>query len=61
MKLEKLSNSMRLTSFCGLGQTAPNILSQSLNKFKDEWLAHIKERKCPSNICEFEPIEEGRL
>jgi len=52
---------MRLTSFCGLGQTAPNILSQSLNKFKDEWLAHIKERKCPSNICEFEPIEEGRL
>lgn len=58
IKLEKLSNAMKLTSFCGLGQTAPNILLQSLTKFKEEWLAHINERKCPSNVCQFEPIKE---
>ncbi len=58
VKLEKLSNAMKLTSFCGLGQTTPNILLQSLTKFKEEWLAHIDERKCPSNICQFEPIKE---
>jgi len=60
-KLELLANSMKLTSFCGLGQTAPNILSQSLSKFKDEWLSHIKERICPSNICEFEPYESEEV
>jgi len=57
-KLELISNSMKLTSFCGLGQTAPNIISQSLTKFRDEWMSHIKERKCPANVCKFEPLEE---
>ncbi len=57
-KLELISNSMKLTSFCGLGQTAPNILYQSLTKFRDEWMSHIKERKCPANVCKFEPLEE---
>ena len=57
-KLELISNSMKLTSFCGLGQTAPIILYQSLTKFRDEWMSHIKERKCPANVCKFEPLEE---
>ena len=56
--LEKLSTSMRLTSFCPLGQTAPNIIQQSLRKFRDEWLEHINERKCSSNVCKFEEITE---
>jgi NADH:ubiquinone oxidoreductase subunit F (NADH-binding) len=57
-RLEKLSTSMRLTSFCPLGQTAPNIIQQSLRKFRDEWLEHINERKCSSNVCKFEEITE---
>ncbi|BAL81320.1 NADH-quinone oxidoreductase subunit NuoF [Caldisericum exile] len=57
-RLEKLSTSMKLTSFCGLGQTAPNIIAQSLVKYRDEWLEHIKERKCKANVCEFEEITE---
>ncbi|MGB9855171.1 MAG: NADH-quinone oxidoreductase subunit NuoF [Caldisericum exile] len=57
-RLEKLSTTMKLTSFCGLGQTAPNIISQSLVKYRTEWLEHIKQRKCNANICEFEEITE---
>jgi len=57
-KLEKLSTSMRLTSFCPLGQTAPNILTQSLKKYRDEWLGHVNERKCSANVCKFEEITE---
>ena len=57
-RLDKLSTSMKLTSFCGLGQTAPNIIQQSLRKFREEWLEHINERKCSANVCEFEEIME---
>ncbi|MFU2158510.1 NADH-quinone oxidoreductase subunit NuoF [Caldisericum sp. AR60] len=57
-RLEKLSTTMKLTSFCGLGQTAPNIISQSLVKYRTEWLEHIKQRKCNANVCEFEEITE---
>jgi len=57
-RLDKLSTSMKLTSFCGLGQTAPNIIQQSLRKFREEWLEHIIERKCSANVCEFEEITE---
>ncbi|RKX54777.1 MAG: NADH-quinone oxidoreductase subunit NuoF [Thermotoga sp.] len=48
--LESLGKSMMLTSFCGLGQTAPNVILQSLRKFRDEWLTHIREKKCPVNV-----------
>ncbi|WP_297445995.1 NADH-quinone oxidoreductase subunit NuoF [Desulfurobacterium sp.] len=41
-KIEKISIGMRKASFCGLGQTAPNILYQSIQKFRDEWLAHVR-------------------
>lgn len=57
-RLDKLSTSMKLTSFCGLGQTAPNIIQQSLRKFREEWLEHINERKCSANVCEFQEIME---
>ncbi len=39
--LERICKTMKNASFCGLGQTAPNIILQSLQKFKDEWLSHI--------------------
>jgi len=48
--LESLGKSMMLTAFCGLGQTAPNVILQSLRKFRDEWLTHIREKKCPVNV-----------
>ena len=56
--LESLGKDMKLTSFCGLGQTAPNIIVQSIKKFRNEWLAHIKERKCPTSVCIMDWEEE---
>jgi NADH:ubiquinone oxidoreductase subunit F (NADH-binding)/(2Fe-2S) ferredoxin len=56
--IERLGENMKLTSFCGLGQTASNIIVQSIKKFRSEWLIHIKEKKCPVNICEMDWEEE---
>lgn len=56
--LEKLGKDMNLTSFCGLGQTAPNIIVQSLKKFSEEWLEHIKDKKCRAGVCQMISEEE---
>jgi NADH:ubiquinone oxidoreductase subunit F (NADH-binding)/(2Fe-2S) ferredoxin len=48
--LERLSRAMISTSFCGLGQAAPNPLLSSLRHFRDEWDAHL-EGRCPSSKC----------
>lgn len=50
-KLEKLSQTVHCGSLCGLGQTAPNPVLTTLRYFKDEYLAHIKEKRCPSLSC----------
>ncbi|NCQ52817.1 MAG: NADP oxidoreductase, partial [Caldiserica bacterium] len=43
--IERLGQDMRLTSFCPLGQTAPNIIVQSIQKFRSKWLEHMKDKK----------------
>ncbi len=43
--IERLGEDMRLTSFCPLGQTAPNIIVQSIKKFRNEWIEHIKDKE----------------
>ncbi|MCL2705494.1 MAG: NADH-quinone oxidoreductase subunit NuoF [Spirochaetaceae bacterium] len=49
--LEDLSNHVRKTSLCGLGQLAPNPVLTTLKYFKDEYIAHVKEKKCPAGVC----------
>ena len=49
--LEDLSWVVRETSLCGLGQTAPNPVLTTLRYFRDEYLAHIRERRCPAKVC----------
>ena len=49
--LTQLGELVRDTSMCGLGQTAPNPLLSTLRYFKDEYLAHIRDRKCPAGVC----------
>ncbi len=49
--LEELANSVKLTSLCGLGKTSANPVLSTLRYFKDEYLAHIKERRCPAKVC----------
>lgn len=50
-KLQSLAETVRRASLCGLGQTAPNPVLTTLRYFRSEYLTHIKERRCPSNIC----------
>lgn len=50
-KLEDLSIQIKNNSLCGLGQTAPNPVLTTIKYFKDEYLAHIVEKKCPAKEC----------
>jgi NADH-quinone oxidoreductase subunit F len=49
--VESLSSTMLDTSLCGLGYSAPNPVLTSLRYFRDEWLAHINEKRCPAKVC----------
>ncbi|MFA5139532.1 MAG: NADH-quinone oxidoreductase subunit NuoF [Elusimicrobiota bacterium] len=50
-KLEKLAELVKTTSLCGLGQTAPNPVLTTLRYFRDEYEAHVKEKRCPALVC----------
>ena len=50
-KLEKLANTIKASSVCGLGQTAPNPVLSTLKYFRDEYKAHIEDQKCPAGEC----------
>jgi NADH-quinone oxidoreductase subunit F len=49
--LEELSAQIKSASLCGLGQSAPNPVITTLKYFRDEYVAHIQEKKCPSHVC----------
>ncbi len=49
--LEELSLYIKDNSLCGLGQTAPNPVLSTLHFFRDEYVAHIKDKKCPAGVC----------
>jgi NADH:ubiquinone oxidoreductase subunit F (NADH-binding) len=49
--LEDLGWMVRETSLCGLGQTAPNPVLTTLRYFHDEYLAHVREKRCPAKVC----------
>ncbi len=49
--LEDLAYKVKATSLCGLGQTAPNPVLTTLKYFKDEYIAHIKDKRCPAGQC----------
>jgi NADH-quinone oxidoreductase subunit F len=50
-KLEQLSVQIIKGSLCGLGQTAPNPVLTTLKYFRDEYIAHIQEKRCPAHSC----------
>ena len=50
-KLEELCYYVKENSACGLGQTAPNSVLSTLRYFRDEYEAHIKEKRCPAGVC----------
>ncbi len=50
-KLEELAYHVKSNSLCGLGQTAPNPVLSTLKCFRDEYIAHVVDKKCPAGVC----------
>jgi NADP-reducing hydrogenase subunit HndC len=50
-KLEDLGNHIKTASLCGLGQSAPNPVLSTIKYFRDEYNAHINDKKCPAGVC----------
>ena len=51
-KMEKLCYFIKNNSLCGLGQTAPNPVLSTLRYFKNEYIAHVQDKKCPAGVCQ---------
>jgi len=62
-KLEELSHQIKAGSLCGLGQTAPNPILTTIKYFRDEYEAHIRDKRCPARSCinllTYEVVEEN--
>ena len=50
-KMENLCHYIKENSLCGLGQTAPNPVLSTLRYFRDEYIAHVVDKKCPAGVC----------
>ena len=50
-RMEELCNHIKSASLCGLGQTAPNPVLSTLRYFRDEYIAHVVDKKCPAGVC----------
>ncbi len=50
-RLEELCEAIKTSSLCGLGQTAPNPVLSTLRYFRDEYIAHVRDKKCPAGVC----------
>ncbi|MBQ9563260.1 MAG: NADH-quinone oxidoreductase subunit NuoF [Lachnospiraceae bacterium] len=51
-RLESLAKTIKTTALCGLGQTAPNPVLSTIRYFRDEYEAHIREKRCPAHVCQ---------
>ncbi len=49
--LEELARAVQKTSLCGLGQSAPNPVLSTLKNFREEYIAHVKDKTCPAGVC----------
>jgi NADH:ubiquinone oxidoreductase subunit F (NADH-binding)/(2Fe-2S) ferredoxin len=58
--LETLAPMVKDTSLCGLGQSAPNPLLSTLRYFRDEYVAHVRDRRCPAGVCKMQAPSEQR-
>ncbi|MFD2387270.1 indolepyruvate ferredoxin oxidoreductase subunit alpha [Enterococcus rivorum] len=61
-KMEALCFHVKENSLCGLGQTAPNPILSTYHYFKEEYIAHVVEKRCPAGVCKnlisYEILEE---
>ena len=57
--LVELAQGIKLGSLCGHGQTAPNPLLSTIRYFRDEYVAHIRDKECPVGVCGWLNIERA--
>ncbi|MFC1591072.1 NADH-ubiquinone oxidoreductase-F iron-sulfur binding region domain-containing protein, partial [Thermodesulfobacteriota bacterium] len=50
-RIERMARSIKESALCGLGKTAPNPVLSTLTYFKDEYLEHILQKRCPAGVC----------
>lgn len=50
-ELESMANTSNVHRFAGLGQSAPNPILSTMKYFKDEYIAHVRDKKCPAGVC----------
>ncbi|MEG0391391.1 MAG: NADH-quinone oxidoreductase subunit NuoF [Anaerovoracaceae bacterium] len=50
-KLEVLARNIKASALCGLGQTAPNPVLSTMRYFRDEYMSHVVDKKCPAGVC----------
>jgi NADH:ubiquinone oxidoreductase subunit F (NADH-binding) len=55
--LQDISGTLVDASLCQLGQSAPNPVMSSIRHFRDEYEAHIRDKKCPAGVCKFEAVK----
>ncbi len=60
-RLEETCQLLKETSLCGLGATAPNPVLSTLRYFRDEYLAHIREHRCPAGVCRMTEVPVTHL
>jgi bidirectional [NiFe] hydrogenase diaphorase subunit len=60
-RLERLAHAVQRTSLCGLGQGAPNPVISTLRYFREEYLAHVKDRVCPAGVCDLSGSAPGTV
>jgi bidirectional [NiFe] hydrogenase diaphorase subunit len=58
LMLEEMSDLLKSTSLCGLGMTAPNPVLTTLKYFRNEYTAHIEDKKCPAGVCTIKAPQE---
>jgi len=61
LHLEEACQLLRETSLCGLGATASNPVLSTLRYFRDEYLAHIREHRCPAGVCRMTEVPVTHL
>ncbi len=59
-ELDDLCDLVKNTSLCGLGQAAPNPVLSTIQYFRDEYIAHIIDKKCPAGVCKIHTHAETR-
>jgi NADH:ubiquinone oxidoreductase subunit F (NADH-binding) len=55
--LEDLCSTVKETSLCGLGQTAPNPVLSTLKYFRNEYMEHILDKRCRAGVCTMQTVE----